>query len=297
MDIDKLLEEFKTYKINIEGRAENSIDLYIKNIKKFCEDMNINDYETLISSNAQTIKDWLSILAERENITTTRNNKLSAIKQIFCFLEDEKEVSVDRKIFKIKYAKTKQKEAKYLDEKQMEELLSVTTNQRTKAAIAILKNTGVRFSELVQITCTDIDRGYAIIVGKGNKERTIFFSHLTIAICKRFINGKRKHIVEKYNLNTDLLFLSNYGNTLDPQNFIKSLKYYAQKTGIYWSSEMSPHKLRHSCVTKALNDGVPIQVVRDMVGHTNIQTTDRYSHSKEDEIKKAMLREEIEIQN
>ena len=294
MNIDKLLEEFKTYKVDVEGKAEDSINLYIKNIKKFCEDMNIKDYETLISTKAQTIKDWLSILAEKENSAVTRNNKLSAIKQIFCFLEDEKDVVVDRKINKIKYAKTKQKETKYLDEKQMEELLAITTNQRTKSAIAILNNTGVRFSELIQITCTDIERGFAIIVGKGNKERTIFFTHQTIAICRNFINGKRKHIVEKYNLDTDLLFLSDYGNIMKASNFINSLKYYAERMGIYWSNEMSPHKLRHSCITKALNDGVPIQVVRDMVGHTNMQTTNRYSHSKDDEIRKAMLREDFE---
>ena len=294
MNIDKLLEEFKTYKVDVEGKAEDSINLYIKNIKKFCEDMNIKDYETLISTKAQTIKDWLSILAEKENSAVTRNNKLSAIKQIFCFLEDEKDVVVDRKINKIKYAKTKQKETKYLDEKQMEELLAITTNQRTKSAIAILNNTGVRFSELIQITCTDIERGFAIIVGKGNKERTVFFTHQTIAICRNFINGKRRHIVEKYNLDTDLLFLSDYGNIMKASNFINSLKYYAERMGIYWSDEMSPHKLRHSCITKALNDGVPIQVVRDMVGHTNMQTTNRYSHSKDDEIRKAMLREDFE---
>lgn len=294
MNIDKLLEEFKTYKIDVEGKAEDSINLYIKNIKKFCEDMNIKDYETLISTKAQTIKDWLSILAEKENSAVTRNNKLSAIKQIFCFLEDEKDVAVDRKINKIKYAKTKQKETKYLDEKQMEELLAITTNQRTKSAIAILNNTGVRFSELIQITCTDIERGFAIIVGKGNKERTVFFTHQTIAICRNFINGKRRRIVEKYNLDTDLLFLSDYGNVMKAPNFINSLKYYAERMGIYWSDEMSPHKLRHSCITKALNDGVPIQVVRDMVGHTNVQTTNRYSHSKDDEIRKAMLREDFE---
>ena len=294
MNIDKLLEEFKTYKVDVEGKAEDSINLYIKNIKKFCEDMNIKDYETLISTKSQTIKDWLSILAEKENSAVTRNNKLSAIKQIFCFLEDEKDVVVDRKINKIKYAKTKQKETKYLDEKQMEELLAITTNQRTKSAIAILNNTGVRFSELIQITCTDIERGFAIIVGKGNKERTVFFTHQTIAICRNFINGKRRHIVEKYNLDTDLLFLSDYGNVMKASNFINSLKYYAERMGIYWSDEMSPHKLRHSCITKALNDGVPIQVVRDMVGHTNMQTTNRYSHSKDDEIRKAMLREDFE---
>ena len=293
MNIDKLLEEFKTYKVDVEGKAEDSINLYIKNIKKFCEDMNIKDYETLISTKSQTIKDWLSILAEKENSAVTRNNKLSAIKQIFCFLEDEKDVMVDTKINKIKYAKTKQKETKYLDEKQMEELLAITTNQRTKSAIAILNNTGVRFSELIQITCTDIERGFAIIVGKGNKERTVFFTHQTIAICRNFINGKRRHIVEKYNLDTDLLFLSDYGNVMKASNFINSLKYYAERMGIYWSDEMSPHKLRHSCITKALNDGVPIQVVRDMVGHTNMQTTNRYSHSKDDEIRKAMLREDF----
>ena len=292
MSIEKLLIEFKTYKIDVEGRTESSIDLYIKNFREFCKDMKINDYNKLIEVKAQDIKDWISLIAKKDNSPITRNNKLSSVKQIFAYLEDEKMVLVDRQISKIKYAKTRKKEVKFMDETEMEQLLYVTTNERTKSAIAVLIKTGIRFSEMLQITCTDIERGFSTILGKGNKERTIYFPPSCIAICKKYINGKRKRIIEKTGVKTDLLFISDNGNTLDASNFINSLKYWAKKTGIYWSDEMSPHKLRHSYITKALNDGVPPQVVRDIVGHQNMSTTSGYAHTKEDAIKNAMLRED-----
>ena len=292
MNIEKLLQDFKDYKVNVEGKSSKSIDWYIRHINEFCKDMDINDYNTLININSQTIKDWLSILVDRGNQPSSRNNKLSAVKQLFVFLEEEKDEDIDRKINKIKLAKITKKETKYADETQMEQLLVSTTEQRTKSAIAILNSTGVRFCEMIQITCSDIDRGFAVIVGKGNKERTIWFPPSCIKICKDYINGKRKKIIEKTKVETDLLFISNKGNVIDPSNFTKSLKKSARRIGLYWSDEMSPHKLRHSCLTKKLNNGTPIHIVRDMAGHTNIQTTDRYSHTNEDMVRQYMLDED-----
>ena len=68
--------------------------------------MDIKNYDKLISINAQTVRDWLSILASKDNCSSSRNNKLTAIKQLFVFLEDEKLIEVDRGIHKIKFAKT-----------------------------------------------------------------------------------------------------------------------------------------------------------------------------------------------
>lgn len=292
MTIDKLIKDFSIHKINIDGRSKKSIDIYIKNFHEFCEDMNINTYEQLLSVNAQTIKDWLVGLAEKGNSNSTRNNKLSAIKQIFLFLENEKEELVDRKISRLNYAKTPYKESKYIDEELALQLISATKNQRTKCAIMLIVKTGVRFQELMQITCSDIERGYTTIIGKGNKERTIWFAPIVINLCNNFINGKRKKIVEKTKVETDLLLISNNGTPMTRQSFSKSLKNLAEDIGLYWSDEVSPHKLRHGCITDALKDGVPINVVRDMVGHSNMYTTNRYAHTQENQIKNAMLRAE-----
>lgn len=291
MNIEKLLQEFTTYKVNIEGRNIDSIALYTKHIKEFCADMNIDEYNTFINANAQIIKDWLTILVNKGNGATTRNNKLSAVKQIYLFLEDEKMINVDRRIDRIKYAKVIQKETKCADKIQVEQLLRATNNQRSRAMISVIHSTGVRFKELIQITCTDIENGFAVILGKGNKERTIWFDPSCTKICKDYINGKRARIIKTTGVETDLLFISDRGNLISRQSFDKSLKLYANKTGLYWGNEMSPHKIRHGFVTDSLDDGIPIQIVRDAVGHANIATTNRYAHTNKNAIKDAMLRE------
>ena len=135
MNMEILLKEFKTYKVDIEGRNSNSVDLYINHIKEFCEEMNIKDYKTFININAQIIKDWLSKQADKGNGPSTRNNKLSAIKQIYSYLETEKNILVDRKIGNIPLAKTPHKERKYADGDIAEQMIRISSNERVRAGI------------------------------------------------------------------------------------------------------------------------------------------------------------------
>lgn len=290
-NLENLFNDFCTYKIDIEGKNQSSIDSYMRILRDFCIDMEIETYEDLINIKAQDIKNWLINLANKNNIETTRNNKLSVVKQIFLFLENEKKENIDVNIRNIKYAKTPYKESKYVDNDLAFELIAETSNQRTKSAIILIIKTGVRFKELMQINCSDIERGYAKIIGKGNKERTIWFNADVTKICTDFIKGKRKKIIEKTGAETDLLLISDNGKPMTRQSFSKSLKNLARRIGLYWYDEISPHKLRHGCISSALKEGVPINVVRDMAGHSNIMTTNRYAHTQEEQVKMAMLRD------
>ena len=290
-NLESLFNDFCIYKIDIEGKNQSSIDSYMRILRDFCVDMEIETYEDLINIKAQDIKNWLINLANKNNIETTRNNKLSVVKQIFLFLENEKKENIDVNIRNIKYAKTPYKESKYVDNDLAFELIAETSNQRTKSAIILIIKTGVRFKELMQINCSDIERGYAKIIGKGNKERTIWFNADVTKICTDFIKGKRKKIIEKTGVETDLLLISDNGKPMTRQSFSKSLKNLARRIGLYWYDEISPHKLRHGCISSALKEGVPINVVRDMAGHSNIMTTNRYAHTQEEQVKMAMLRD------
>ena len=290
-NLENLFNDFCIYKIDIEGKNQSSIDSYMRILRDFCVDMEIETYEDLINIKAQDIKNWLINLANKNNIETTRNNKLSVVKQIFLFLENEKKENIDVNIRNIKYAKTPYKESKYVDNDLAFELIAETSNQRTKSAIILIIKTGVRFKELMQINCSDIERGYAKIIGKGNKERTIWFNADVTKICTDFIKGKRKKIIEKTGVETDLLLISDNGKPMTRQSFYKSLKNIARRIGLYWYDEISPHKLRHGCISSALKEGVPINVVRDMAGHSNIMTTNRYAHTQEEQVKMAMLRD------
>ena len=289
MNIERLLKDFKNYKINIEGKTSSTVDWYIQKINSFCDDMKISTYEQLISTSADCVQDWLSILADNGNGETTRNNKLSAIKELFKSLRKQRKEKIDIDILDIPNAKAPYKETKYASRDIIMQMLEVITNQRVRAGVAVIMEEGLRFSEMMQITCTGIMRGEQTIVGKGRKERTIYFSPFCINVCREFINGKRKQIVERTGVDTDLLFISDEGTLLTRQSFSASLKLYAEKIGLYWYNEMSPHKLRHGAITNMLNEGVPIQTVRDVAGHSSINTTNRYAHADEEDVKKAML--------
>lgn len=127
--------------------------------------------------------------------------------------------------------------------------------------------------------------------GKGNKERDLFLNNKkydTMGRIMKYIDVKRNKIVEKYDVDSDLLFISNKGEPLDHSNIRKSIKRYAKKANIdeYW--EVSPHTLRHSFATNLLNKGVSVAVVRNAMGHASISTTNTYAHADINSIKDAM---------
>lgn len=291
-DLMKLLDDFTRYKIKIEGRTESSANIYYKHIKEFCETMGVYDLDTFVNVKAQTIKDWLIKLDEKKNTEATRNNKLSAIKQIFLYLEEELDLDVDRKISRIKYAKAPIKKSRYVKEENLLDLLDSASTQEMRAALMVLFGTGVRFSELLQITCTDIKNKGATIMGKGRKERKIWFSVPIIKECNDFIYGERKKIIERTGVDTDLLFISRNGRPIAQPVFLRSLKRTARRCGLYWADELSPHKFRHGYATAKISQGYSIAELRDSLGHSSIKTTDRYIHTDESAIRKMMTGED-----
>lgn len=292
MDIKTMFKHFREYKKDIEGKCDGTLNLYERHIKEFCSDMNIKTYNDFTEIKAQTIEKWLSQQAEKGNAPSTRNNKLSAIKEICSYLEYVKDIPIDRKIRNIPLAKAPHKEQKYANGLIAQQMIAMTRDNRLRAAIAIIEYTGVRCEEMLSLTCTDIERGYAVITGKGNKQRKIWIKPYCVKLCNEWIYGEREKIIKQNKVKTDLLFISNTGKPWTRQSFSLGLKASARRIGLYWSEEMSPHKLRHGFITDQLNKGTPINQVRDMAGHGNIQTTNGYAHSDEDAIRKAMLDEE-----
>lgn len=291
--IESLFNRFKTYKVDIEGKNGSTMDYYIVIIKDFLNTKNIKTKEQLINVKERDIRDWLSILAnEKNNSAATRNKKLVAVKVFFKYLELQEKEEIDRSIDLMVYAKAPKKETKCPTSDEMDTLLFVARNLRVKACIKIIITTGVRYSELMQITCQDIENGFAYIIGKGNKERKISFSPSCIAICKRYIKYKRDKIVKKHNVTTDRLIISDEGNEYALCSFTESLKFYSRQAGIIWSDEMSSHKLRHGYITKKLEKGIPIHIVSKAVGHSNIATTNTYAHANQRLIDEMMTEED-----
>ena len=296
--MERFLKQFKDYKMKIEGKSDNTTNQYIYRIQSFLEYNNIKTKEDLISMKANNIKEWLSFLADNGNSERSRNTRLTAIKEVYKYLKEELKEQIDEDILRIPFAKVPKRESKYLDGDTARDLLAFTRDIRVKTGMAIIFATGVRFCELIQITCTDIENGYANIIGKGNKERQIYFPLWVQEIARQFMESKRAEIVEKYGKqNDDTLMLNDNGNILIRRNFEGSMKSWARKFNenplhegeIDWWEHFSPHKLRHSFGTEQLRNGNDIATVRDELGHSSIATTNNYSHSSQERVKMAML--------
>ena len=284
-----LLENFKKYKINIENISLKSIEQYEKSLMQMFEYLrkDINNDKDILSITSNDVKNYIEHLAISGKEPTTRNKSLAVIKSFYKYMYSEENIEIDNKIFLIKRAKNKHREPLWLEQDEVNNYIKSIRCPRTKAMVEMLCYTGMRYSELINITLDDFFNGKAIITGKGNKERQVYFGNNELqCMVYDYILTKRRKIIKRTNKKTDLLFINNNGNKMIAQNFIKTLKDSAKD--LDRGNEMSPHKLRHSFITNALLNGEPISVVRDAVGHSSISVTNNYAHSTKKSIEKLM---------
>ena len=288
MTIGELLESFRIYKQTIDGRSDSTLELYLQHIRSFLKDMEINDYDALIHTKASQIVDWLVKLHDQGNGATTRNNKLSAVKQLFEYLLDVKEEDIDMKVIRFKPAKTPIRQTKFFNDSCIQSMLHESQNQREIALLTLLYYSCIRISELRQITCTNIRDGWCTVIGKGNKERKLFFNKRIQDECVAYIEGRRAKMVKKYGITSDILFISKKGNPITRQEVTQILIRMAERAGIVDYQKMTPHKIRHSGLTRLSDSGATPSVVKDIAGHASLATTSLYIHTNEEKIRKAM---------
>lgn len=303
MELEEFYSKFINYKTQIEGISENSAKQYIYRLKDFVDSNNIKNFEELQNSSVDMVKNWLFLLSQKGNKSRSRNIRLTALKEVFKFIKEELKLDIDDDILRIPFAKVPKRESKYLDSEVVYQLIDFIRDGSVKTGLAIMFATGVRYCELIQITTDDIARGSASIIGKGNKEREIYFTPFVQSIATNFINNGRKKILEKHGKQTNVLIINKIGNIYPRRSFEKIMKRWAKKfhddTGLLdWYEHFSPHKLRHSFATDQLiNRKNDITTVRDEMGHSNIATTDNYAHSNKERVRMAMLGENSRKQN
>ncbi|MBU1999165.1 MAG: tyrosine-type recombinase/integrase, partial [Candidatus Omnitrophica bacterium] len=154
---------------------------------------------------------------------------------------------------------------------------------RDKAMIETLYATGMRASELVGLKTDNVnlDVGFLRCIGKGNKERIIPLGSKAITSIKRYLELSRPHLAKKKV--SDLLFLNRFGAKISRQSLWKLIKRYAKEAGI--KKPIRPHILRHSFATHLLERGADLRSVQEMLGHSNISTTQLYTHINKDRLK------------
>lgn len=191
----------------------------------------------------------------------------------------------------ISQPKLPKKLPKFLTEEEVNLLLDIPIHtpydSRNKAMLELLYATGLRVSELISLRLNDIDLKEALVkvMGKGSKERVVPIGDIAIYYLQNYIEKDRPLLLKRKN--SVYVFINNLGNVISRQGFFKVIKKECLQKGI--KKDVSPHVLRHSFATHLLNHGADLRSIQDLLGHSDIATTQIYTHLSTEK-----LREEYE---
>lgn len=270
---DELLTLFLSAK-QVEGCSERSLKYYRTTLSKMNEKMNksVRQVET------NDIRTYISNYENESNAgKVTLDNIRRIISSFFAWLEDENYIikSPARRIHKIRVGKTVKDV--YSDE-ELERMRDNCNNSRDLAIIDILSSTGIRVGELVNLNISDIDleKRECVVLGKGNKQRKVYFDARTKIHINDYISGRYDECEALFvSLNKPHNRLSIRGIEVILQNIGSNLK----------STKVHPHKFRRTLATKAIDKGMPIEQVQVLLGHSQIDTTLRYAMVNQNNVK------------
>jgi len=278
--IDTLINHFVEYLLIDKKYSENTIKSYQNDLKKY---QNFFKNKNIEMINEENIKEYLKYLKTENNEAKTISHNISTLRSFYKFLLIEKKINKNPMEW-IEIPKIKKSLPKTLSFEEINKLLDIKLNDkysyRNKAMLELMYATGLRVSELVNVKIHDIDSESCIIrvMGKGSKERIVPLGDYAIKYIDIYLKEYRNKLIKKeYN---DYLFLNNHGKKMTRQGFFKIIKNLAKQQKI--KVEFSPHTLRHSFATHLLDGGADLRSIQEMLGHSDISTTQIYTHvSKE----------------
>lgn len=275
------IAEFLHY-IRVErGLATNTIQSYQRDLKQYEQYLkNVEGVGTMKDIDRQTIVHFLYHLKEQGRAETTVARMIASIRAFHQFALREKLADQDPSVH-LEIPRAAKRLPKVLSLQEVEALLGApagndTFSIRNRALLETLYATGMRVSELLNLTLTDthLTMGFVRCVGKGNKERIIPLGGEATKAIRHYLEHSRLTLMKKNR--HDTLFVNHHGRPLSRQGFWKVLKQLASKAQI--EKELTPHTLRHSFATHLLENGADLRAVQEMLGHVDISTTQIYTH-------------------
>ena len=282
------INEFSNFLLLEKNLSTNTINSYRKDILQFENYISLKFKKKIDIKNAlskDVFDEYLIYLYDKEYRPATLARKLSSIKSFFIFLEDEKIISSNPVKF-LKFPKLQRKIPKTLNQEIIDTMLDNSKNLslRDSTIIELIYATGIRASELINIKITDIDFNEATlrILGKGSKERIIPIHNLALKLIAKYWKNEiynHNKLVKNKNIKfkRDFLFLNIHGKKLTRQGLWYIIKTISKKLGLD-INRISPHILRHTFATHLLYNGVPLRHLQELLGHSNISTTQIYTH-------------------
>ncbi len=284
----KFIEEFLNY-ISLErGLSRNTIAAYRQDLRGFAEYFESRGEKDISRLKRRDITDYLMMLKDSRGLSSNSISRaLAAIKAFYRFLMQENFIKEDVGGL-LESPKLIRHIPHTLSAGEVDKILSAPDASdwrgiRDKAALELMYATGMRVSEIVELTTNDLnlDVGFAKCKGKGGKERIVPLGKKAKAACEKYIGKARGRLLK--GRAEGHLFLTRLGRKISRQSFWKMIKTYTKLAGI--KKDITPHTLRHSFATHLLERGADLRVVQEMLGHSDISTTQIYTHISKDRLK------------
>lgn len=312
-DCPTILRDFLTYHETIKGQSAKTISEYYLDLRMFLRfiklmrgDMPLNtqlenidirdiDLDFVRTITTSDIFEFLSYLANNRVVNpdsaapdygispSARARKLSAIKSFYKYLTVRTKQLSENPVADLEYPKLRKSLPKYLTLEQSAALLQAVSGPNEKRDYAILMlflNCGIRRSELVNLNIMDVYADRIRVLGKGNKERFVYFG----SSCRKAIDAYMEERSQKVLSDNRALFGSRDSNRISVTAVHRLVKKALLQAGLD-STQYSAHKLRHTAATMMLSGGVDVKTVQEVLGHENLNTTQIYTHIENTELK------------
>ena len=288
MNNAELLDEFCDNLWLEDGLSRNTLDSYRRDLIKFSTWLEKQRNATVLQATHSDIQGYLAqlVVVQKAKSSSTGRN-ISSLKRLFRYLVRQGKISADPTL-QIDTPKLPRNLPKSLTEQDVEQLLAVPDVQtplglRDRTMFEVLYATGLRVSELVtlRITQVSMDMGVVRVMGKGSKERLVPLGEEALDWLHRYMADGRGVLLGRQQ--TDALFVTARGEGMTRQMFWYLIRKYAMQGGLH--KPLSPHTLRHAFATHLLNHGADLRVVQMLLGHSDISTTQIYTHVARERLK------------
>lgn len=286
LSLNNIVERFHYYLLLERKLSKISSEFYLRDTKEFLNWLK----KDLAAISEEDIKRFIHYLTTKKRTSSTIARKISSLKSFFYFLNKEGIVSKNP-LEEIGAPKIKRKLPTVLTISEMERLFNTLEYKkdkegiRARAMFELLYATGIRISELLNLKISDLnlEEGFIRVIGKRDKERIVPLGEPAILAIKEYLNLVRPSLLNKKEISIPYLFLNKRGRKLTRMGFWKILKKYVKLASI--EKKVTPHTFRHTFATHLLEGGANLRVVQELLGHSNISTTQIYTKLNKEYLK------------
>jgi integrase/recombinase XerC len=285
------VREYLDYLRVIRGVSDRTLRAYGGDLFSFAKHCDRNGFLPENAGSSE-VRGFIADLSAEGNASVSVNRALSSLRGFYRWMlrfnyrdDDPSESLKNLKTPKTLPAYLREGEMAYFSE--LPDTAGILWPERDKALILVMYSGGLRISELVSLSLKNMESDYsgARVIGKGNKERFVFFSEEAQEALAAYLPSRQSRLIKKSgNSRPDSLFLSSRGMPISIPGVRWIIARYSDRSGL--GKSVHPHSLRHSFATHLVNSGCDVRVVQELLGHASISTTQRYTHVDTERLKK-----------